>query len=119
MAEAIAVASVARTATEILKSTPCRIPIRHGGSETRRNPPLQLSQIPYAVTTRLLHSSKAINRSAPERRFLCKVGQSPVQCLHQFWSLDVRVRPPAGRGHPVRSPCRPSKICLQFSRTVA
>ena len=42
------------------KSTLCRIPIRHGGPETRRNPPLQLSQISYAVTTRLLRTLRVV-----------------------------------------------------------
>ena len=49
----IAEAGTPATQGQIL--APCRIPIRHGVSETRRNPPLRLSQISYAVTTRLLH----------------------------------------------------------------
>jgi hypothetical protein len=36
----------------------CRIPIRHGGPETRRTQPLRVGQISYAVTTRLLHRGK-------------------------------------------------------------
>ena len=44
------------------------------------------------------------NPATPEGRFLRKAGQSPVQSLHQLWSLDVPFRPPAGRGHRVRFP---------------
>ena len=51
--EAVTVDAGHRTACAA-KSTPCRIPIRHGGPETRRNPSLQAQPDSYAVTTRLL-----------------------------------------------------------------
>ena len=44
------------------KSTLCRKPIRYHRAKTRRNPPLWLSQISYAVTTRLLHRRNPTSR---------------------------------------------------------
>ena len=55
-------------------------------SETRRNPPLRLSQISYAVTTRLLHRGKAGDQTNGPRCSTCRRRKSVPESV-----LVVRV----------------------------
>ena len=77
----------------------CRKPVRHGGSETRRNPPLQLSQIPYAVTTRLLHTLRVvpIDRKSVIRTRSCRPSLASMSARISSRRRALGTRPASSR----------------------